>query len=487
VSTKSESSGYALPASGVAATLDPLFRPATLARRTFERRARETGHPVQVRFALEQHGGVASRFAVELMPETHPDAAANFRMLERLVKLALWARGGYRISLDAPAALVEQLRAHFRDSPTGRFDSEIVGRSVYGHPIEVVAAHDLPPEKSATTALGGHLDGCRIGFDLGGSDRKVAAIVDGRVVWSEETEWDPYYQPDPQYHWDGIMDSLRRAAAHLPRVDAIGGSAAGVYVDNQVKFASLFRGVAPDVFERRVRDIFRDIKHAWHDIPFDVANDGDVTALMGSMSVGGGGVLGIALGTSTAGGYVTADGRVTPWLNEIAFVPVDYRADAPRDEWSGDRGCIVQYLSQQAVGRLLPAAGIDLRPGLSLPAKLREVQAMMAVGDPRAQDIYQTIGVYLGYALGELATVYDYRHVLVLGRGSSGPGGDVILDAAREVLRVDFPELAARVDLRMPGEQDKRHGQAIAAASLPDRGETAILQSAVNAGAISIR
>ena len=211
-----------------------------------------------------------SQFATELMPESDPASAANFRMLERLVKLALWAHGGYRIHLDAPAPLVEQLRAHFRDSTTGRFDSDIVGRGVYDHPIEVLAARELPQERSATTALGKHLDGCRIGFDLGGSDRKVAAIIDGRVVFSEETEWDPYYQPDPQYHWDGIMDSLRRAADHLPRVDAIGGSAAGVYVDNQVKFASLFRGVAPDQFESRVRNMFRDLKHAWHDVPFDV-------------------------------------------------------------------------------------------------------------------------------------------------------------------------------------------------------------------------
>ena len=200
---------------------------------------------------------------------------------------------------------------------------------------------DLPPARSNTAAsLGGHLDGCRIGFDLGGSDRKVAAIIDGRVVWSEEIEWDPYHQTDPQYHWDGIMDSLRRAAEHLPHVDAIGGSAAGVYVANQVRFASLFRGVAPDAFEKRVRNMFIDLKRAWNGVPFDVVNDGDVTALLGSMSLPEGGVLGVALGTSTAGGYVTADGRITPWLNEIAFVPVDYRPDAPRDEWSGDLGCV---------------------------------------------------------------------------------------------------------------------------------------------------
>ena len=237
--------------------------------------------------------------------------------------------------------------------------------STYGHPIEVIATKDLPAERSTTATLGGHLDGCRIGFDLGGSDRKVAAVIDGKVVFSEETEWDPYHQPDPQYHWDGIMDSLQRAAAHLPRVDAIGGSAAGVYVHNQVKFASLFRGVPHDLFERRVKNLFLDLRKAWNDVPFEVVNDGDVTALLGSMSLRDGAVLGVALGTSTAGGFVAGDGNITSWLNEIAFAPVDYQPDAPRDEWSGDRGCCVQYLSQQAVGRLVARAGIILPPSMS--------------------------------------------------------------------------------------------------------------------------
>jgi predicted NBD/HSP70 family sugar kinase len=260
-------------------------------------------------------------------------------------------------------------------------------------------------------------------------------------------------------------------------VDAIGGSAAGVYVDNQVRFASLFRGVAPDLFERRVRNMFRDLRHAWHDVPFDVANDGDVTALLGSLSLHDGAVLGIALGTSTAGGYVTADGSITPWLNEIAFVPIDYRPDAPRDEWSGDYGCTVQYLSQQAVGRLLAPARIALAAGLPLPLKLKKVQALMLAGDPRAEDIYLTLGAYLGYAAAHLASVYDFHHVLVLGRVTSGSGGEVMLDTAREVLRLDFPELAERIRFHMPGEIDKRHGQAIAAASLPARDTPAVLHA----------
>src|ERR1051325_141544 len=181
------------------------------------------------------------------------------------------------------------------------------------------------------------------------------------------------------------MDSLRKAAAHLPRVDAIGGSAAGIYRDNRVKVASLFRGVPPNVFNGQVKNLFLEVRKAWNNVPFEVVNDGEVTALAGSMSLGRNRVLGISMGTSTAGGYVNAEGNITSWLNELAFLPVDYRPDAPTDEWSGDYGCGVQYFSQQAVGRLLAPAGIALDAALPLPERLKEVQRLMQAGDGRAR------------------------------------------------------------------------------------------------------
>jgi predicted NBD/HSP70 family sugar kinase len=292
-------------------------------------------------------------------------------------------------------------------------------------------------------------------------------VIDGRVVFSEEAGWHPSVQSDPQYHFDGIHDSLRRAAAHLPRVDAIGGSAAGVYVNNEVRVGSLYRGVPRELFDKRVRRLFFELQAAWGGIPFDVVNDGEVTALAGSMALRDNAVLGIAMGSSLAAGYVTPQGNITAWLNELAFVPVDYRGDAPADEWSGDRGVGVQYFSQQAVGRLLAPAGIDLPAEMPLPVKLEQVQSLMAAGDARARRIYQTIGVYFGYAIATYADFYDVRNLLVLGRVLSGEGGDLILSMAREVLRAEFPEIAERVRYHIPGEQEKRHGQAIAAASLP--------------------
>src|SRR5688572_8143701 len=395
--------GLSLVAPKVAAVLEPEFRPAVLATRAFDALARESGRPVTVRMALEQSDGSIFRFDTRLLPADHPRAAGNAVHLERFVKFILWSRGGWRLHIDAPADEVARLQAHYRGTPAGQFDSNFVGERVFDHPLTIVRTPDLPPERSVTKPLGRHLNGNRIGFDLGGSDRKVAAVVDGRVVFSDETVWDPYHKPDPQYHFDGIMDSLRKAAAHLPRVDGIGGSAAGVYVNNRVRGGSLFRGIPPDLFEARVKDLFLEIRKAWNDVPFEVVNDGEVTALAGSMSLRENAILGIALGTSTAAGYVTSDGNITSWLNELAFVPVDYSPAAPTDEWSGDYGVGAQYFSQQCVGRLMPAAGIESPAGMPLPERLKLVQSLMLEGDRRAKRIYETIGTYVGYGVAHFA------------------------------------------------------------------------------------
>jgi len=466
-STMSTVNQLPLVAPRVIPVLDPGFRPAVLAVRAFRSLVDGTGSSVPVRIALEQTDGSVFHFETEVLPESHPQASANVAYVERFVKFLLWARGGWRIYVDGPESLAAGLTSHYSQTEAGRFDAHFVGELVFDRQLEVVRTRDLPPEHSVTKPLGRHLEGCRIGFDLGGSDRKVAAVIDGRVVFSDETVWDPYYKPDPQYHFDGIMDSLTKAAAHLPRVDAIGGSAAGVYVNNRVKAGSLFRGVPPDVFQARVKDLFLDIRKAWHGVPFELVNDGEVTALAGSMSLGQNAILGIALGTSTAAGYVTPEGNITSWLNELAFVPIDYNPAAAVDEWSGDYGVGSQYFSQQCVGRLMPVAGIDAPAGMPLPERLKQVQALRADGDDRARKIYETIGTYMGYGVAHFASFYDLRHVLVLGRVTSGPGGDDIVLGARRVLDVEFPELARRIAFHVPDEHDKRHGQAIAAASLP--------------------
>lgn len=447
--------------------LDPAFRPAALAQRAFAAEVAANKRAVPVRLALEQADGAVFHFDTAVFPLDAPRARENFFFVERLVKFLLWSRGGFRVYIDGPASLAEELRRHFQETPVGKFDAAIMGRRIYGKPFEVVNTASIPPARARSAPLGRHLKGCRIGFDLGASDRKAAAVIDGRVVFSDETVWNPVPQSDPQWHFDQIMDSLKKAAEHLPRVDAIGGSSAGVYVNNQVRVASLFRSVPEELFDRRVRNLFIELKAAWKNIPFEVVNDGEVTALAGSMALGENAVLGIAMGSSQAAGFVTPEGNITSWLNELAFAPIDYNPAAPVDEWSGDKGCGAQYFSQQAAGRLMAPAGIECPENEPLPEKLKRLQRLMEKNDPRAEKIYETIGVYLGYGTAHYANFYDFKHVLVLGRVTTGAGGEIMARRAREVLKAEFPGLAKKISFDMPDEKEKRHGQAIAAASLP--------------------
>lgn len=452
--------------------LDPGFASAALWTRAYRRLVDRDVGARPFALVLTRPDGSVFRHEERLLGPDHPGAKQTLQHVERLLKFLLWQKGGSRVLVAGAPEVAAYLQAEYSPSGARRFDHAFMGEKVYGEPftIEAVAFSALPDVKSRGLTIGRHLDGCRIGFDLGGSDRKAAALIDGKVVYSEEIAWDPYFQKDPAYHVEGVHDSLKRAAAHLPRVDAIGGSAAGVYVNNEVRVASLFRGVGPDDFDAHIRRMFFTLQDRWGGVPFEVVNDGEVTALAASMSLGVNSVLGVSLGTSQAGGYVTPKGTITPWLNELAFAPIDYRIDAPCDEWSGDAGCGVQYFSQQGVARLATLAGFDFPSEIGLPDRLVSVQRAMSAGERRARLIYETIGVCFGHALAHYANFYDLRHVLILGRVTSGLGGEIILERARTVLRAEFPELADRIELHAPDENNKRHGQAVAAASLPATG-----------------
>jgi len=448
-------------------SIDPGLVPAALWTRAYLRRCASTVGSTELTIALRRTDGTASLFRTQVLPRGIDDAA-TYLHVERTVKFLLWSRGGSDVLLSGPQSttLSARLMSDYAPSGVRAFDADFF-RKVFEKPLifSAVPEAELPGASSSHLPLGRNLDGCRIGFDLGGSDRKCAAVIDGKVVFSEEVKWDPYFQSDPAYHLAGIRHSLALAASHLPRVDAIGGSSAGVYVNNKVRIASLFRGVRDEAtFDAKVRDMFLDLAREYA-VPFEVLNDGDVTALAASMSLGRNAVLGVAMGTSVAAGYVDQAGNLTNWLSELAFVPVDYRPEGPSDEWSGDRGCAVQYFSQQGVGRLLPLAGIGQPPSLKLPEQLEELQRLMLQGDPRARMVYEAIGIALGYSIAHFASFYEMGCLLIMGRVTSGQGGTVIVEQAKSVLRDEFPEL--RIDLVVPSEIDKRHGQAVAAASLP--------------------
>jgi len=421
---------------------------------------------------LERGDHSLSVYRTVCLDEGSESAALNLVFAERMVKMLLWQRGGWRIIAGGPSSVGEHIRRVYSPGGARKFDSDFMA-NVYEHPftVDITDADKVPAPNEGSVRLGGHLEGCRIGFDLGASDRKVAAVKDGEAVYTEEVVWDPRNAADPRYHFEQINTALKTAAQHLPRVDAVGGSAAGVYINNRPRVGSLYRGVPKPLFDTQIRNLFVDLQKAWGGIPFAVVNDGEVTALAGALSLDDVAVLGMALGSSEAGGYVTPTGELTTWLNELAFCPVDFDPQAPVDEWSGDQGVGANYFSQQAVFRLAPVAGITLDAKLGLAEKLKSVQELLNRGDERARLIFETIGCYVGYGVAHYADFYELRHVLILGRVTSGEGGNIIMARAQEVLQKEFPQLAAKVALHLPDESTRRVGQAVAAASLPLRDE----------------
>lgn len=416
--------------------------------------------------ALERSGGQVAVIHRKIYgTESHKEADCYF--VRRLMKTMLWLYGGYKFHLSGRESIIEAMKQEF--SPTGMqsFDFDYMAK-VFESPFQIVSCEKVPEEKGNPKAIGRHLDGCRIGFDAGGSDRKVSAVKDGESIFSEEIVWHPKLQSDPQYHYDGIVEALKSAASHLPQVDAVGVSSAGVYIENRTMSASLFLKVPDDLFEEKVKNIYHNaITDTFGAVPYAVCNDGDVSALAGAMSLKENNVLGIAMGTSEAVGFVDKEGLITGWLNELAFVPVDASPEAMVDEWSGDIGCGVKYFSQDAVIKLAPKAGISLEEGLSPAEKLKVVQNLMAEDDEKASFIFESIGVYLGHTLAYYHSFYDFSHVLLLGRVMSGKGGDILLATAERVLKEEYSDIFRKITLALPDEASRRVGQSVAAASLP--------------------
>ena len=398
-----------------------------------------------------------------------PDMAeADYRYVERFVKFLLWSIGGFRVYICGCSEIAQRLQKAYTPDGERQFDFTFVGQ-LYERDLEIL---DLPYDKCPAAneealPIGGHMEGCRIGFDAGGSDRKVSAVIDGEPVYSEEVVWFPKLNEDPTYQYNEILAAFRTAASKMPRVDAIGVSSAGVFIGNAPMISSIFYKVPRSEWDY-VKTVFdRAAAEIGADIPILVANDGDVSALAGAMGLGKGNLMGMAMGTSEAVGYVDKDQNVLGWINELAFAPVDLQEDAMQVEWSTDYGVGCKYFSQDAVIKLAPRAGIELDPQLSPAEKLKVVQGLMEADDPRAQAVFRSIGAYLAYAVVQYSQFYDIEHLMMLGRVMSGKGGDTILQVCNDILKEEYPALAAKCEVMLPDEKTRRVGQSVAAASLP--------------------
>lgn len=443
---------------------DPDFQPIIRRLEAYEERVRNAQNVQRVTLVVERNGGYNYIYSFDALADGADDGE-TLLITERILKTILWLVGGYRVGIAGSDYLYRELCGRYSSKGARAFDADFMS-GIYEKPFEVYPLREIPAAKGVSLKVGGHFKGCRIGFDAGGSDRKVSAVIDGKAVYSEEVIWHPKTTADPHYHYQEILTAMKTAASKMPRVDAIGISSAGVYVDNRIMAASLFLSVDQTKYRDFIKNMYLNVAKEIGDVPVEVANDGDVTALAGSLESGDTNVLGIAMGTSEAAGYINAEGGLNGWLSELAFAPVDLNEGAMTDEWSKDKGVGCKYFSQDAVIKLAEAGGYRFPEGSSPAEKLKEIQKLAERDDRMATAVFEDIGIYLGYTLPYYARFYEINRVLLLGRVTAGKGGAVLLDSCKRTLAEEFPDWDVRIDL--PDESSRRVGQSIAAASLPN-------------------
>jgi len=469
----------------VPAPLDPNFSPLILGKKKYLAATKECKDFLE--WALPRADGCA-RYKLPVFPDGHKDASASVYLAGVLIQEMIWQRSASKLMLAGPAKICEAIKADY--SKGGAYDFEVGSMpNVCGTPeatfeVSIVDASALPAAKDTPQVCGKDANGCRLAFDLGKSDIKVVAVKDNEVLYSKETEWD-VTNPDPQYHFDAIVGAMKLGKDALPKIDAIGGSATGtVGGNNEATWCDIFPCVPPDVYKAKVVDIFQRIaKELAGDVPLKVINDGEVTALAAVQKIKAGNVMGISMGSSEGGGYANADGNLMGWINELCYIRLDLNPEAPTDPWTkgSHTGMSHMYLGQRGATKLAAKAGVDVPANLVYPHPdmctiLHENHAQClkliqkAMTDPEKEktvrELYETVGVYLGYALAQYSEFYKIDHLMILGRVSKGAGGDIMLNTAKKVLETEFPEYAG-IQVHTADDHFKAVGQCIAAAALP--------------------
>jgi len=476
----------------IPAPLDPNFAPVVLGKRNYLAAACLCKDKLD--WALPRADGCA-RYTLPVFPDGTDDAEASVYLAGVLIQEMIWRCSASELQLSGPPGICAKLKAAF--SVGGDYEFEVTSMpNVCGTPgsvfqTKIVASPaDMPAAKDTPQVCGKEANGNRLAFDLGKSDIKTVAVKDGVVLDSAETEWD-VTNPDPQYHFDAIVAAMRKTiknaeAKGFGKIQAVGGSATGtVSGDNGATWCDIFPNVPPDVYKEKVVDIFKRIaKEVAGDVPLKVINDGEVTALAAVQKLGGkGNVLGISMGSSEGGGYANADGNLMGWINELCYIRLDLNPEAPIDPWTkgAHTGISHLYLGQRGATKLAAKAGVDVPENLVYPHPdmctirhenhaqcLKMIQAGMK--DPAKQEtvkqLYETVGVYLGYGLAQYCEFYPIEHIMILGRVSKGDGGDIMMATAKKVLEAEFPYLP-NIQFHTADDHFKAVGQCIAAAALP--------------------
>ncbi len=420
------------------------------------------GEPFAI--CIERNGGCKHTYKMSVL-KGEQYFNRNLIVVERIIKCLLWIYGGYKVILGGNFELAQAVKAIYSQDGKRSFDFFFMSK-IYQKPFEVVITDydQVPDSYEAKVTLNNTQKGNRIGLDIGGSFLKSAAVIDGEVVSNHETPWQPKVKTDPKYHYEFLKKVIMTEMQALPQTHSLGVSTAGVVIENQFRVASIFINISDEDFSKYIKNIFIDICQELKIPRLQVANDGDVAALTGAMAKNHGKMLAISMGTSEAGGYIDSDFGLAGWLNELAFVPIDLYEGAEKDEWSGDIGCGVKYLSQDGMIKLAKMSGIELDSFKTPTDKLTYLQELLDCKDPRVYNVLKDLGAYLAYALKTYSEFYHIDSVILAGGVTSGERGEVIISRCKEVLKTQFPEL--KIDVFFLDGKLRRIGNSITAAFL---------------------
>ena len=221
--------------------LEPEFKPAILELRSFFEDVNKYPNKQHLVVSIERANGYIYRKEFDIFPDGIDDERNTF-IVERIIKCILWVVGGFKIYIAGSHIVYNNIKKYYSEGGLRDFDYHFMS-TVFEQDMEVVECNydDIPKMKSSSVPVGGHLEGRRIGFDVGGSDIKVSAVKDGEVISSEEIVWLPKLNEDINYHYDFFYKAMKSAIDKLNGdVDAIGISAAGVIVENKPMVSSIF-------------------------------------------------------------------------------------------------------------------------------------------------------------------------------------------------------------------------------------------------------
>lgn len=362
--------------------------------------------------------------------------------IERVIKSMIWIYGGYRIYLSGDSRIIEYIKDVYSHSGSRKFDVEFM-EEIYQRPFEIKEGKIKALKLSRKISMG-EGEGKRIGLDLGGTSIKYSVVEDGNDIFSGVLKWNPTQMNNSLYHTQMLKKAYGICEEKIGKAQSLGISTAGIIADNKVRVSSLFR----NTYDKDYSGFYQLNEN------YIIINDGDA-AVLGSMQEGGKtGVLGIAIGTSEAGGYVDETGSVTGYLNELAFVPIDFSDESYIDSWSGDRGCGVSFLSQDGLINMCERSGIIFPDDMETSKKCIYAEELWQNGDERAQAAFRMMGEMLGYALMWYQKFYKINECVVFGGVISGKAGDYAVECASELFK------------NVHKGENSRFAQSIAAAKL---------------------